>query len=192
MSEQERNGLKQSKKWSTQKLTTNAILIALHLVLCQIATIQVGGIISITVSGITEVVAGLLFGPISGGTVGIIGSLLNQLLKYGFSATTVLWIIPAGLKGLLCGWFAKSRRYQMNPLEIFWVLEVTAVIVTAVNTNVMVIDAEIFGYKTNATVVAQMGLRYLSGLVTSLAYMAVTAPLLARLNRLPGIQGMRE
>ena len=176
----------------TRKLVTNAVLIALHVILCQVATINIGNSLSITLSGITESIAGLLFGPISGGLVGLLGSFLNQLIRYGLSVTTVLWILPAGMKGLLCGWFAKSNRYEMNPLKIYWVLIVTSVVVTSMNTTIMIVDATIFGYNTQATVLAQMGIRYLNGALTSLAYMLIAVPLLKNLQKLPGIRDMQE
>ena len=177
---------------TTRRLVTNGILVALHVVLCQIATIPIGNSLSITVSGITETVAGLMFGPLSGGLVGLLGSLLNQIIKYGFSVTTVLWIIPAGLKGLLCGWYAKAHGYEFKPWQIYWVLLVTAVVVTSVNTTVMVVDATVFGYNTKATVLAQMGIRYLNGALTSVAYMLICIPLLKNLQKIPGIRDLRE
>ena len=122
------------RAFSTQKLVTNALLIALHVILGRVASIRIGNSLSISVSGITEVIAGLLFGPVSGGAVGLLGSLINQLFGYGLTVTTVLWILPAGVKGLLCGWYAKANGYEMNPLQILWVLVVTAVVVTTMNT----------------------------------------------------------
>ena len=178
--------------WNTRKLVTNAALIALHIVLSQVATIRIGNSMVITVSGITEVVAGLLFGPISGGLVGLMGSLGNQMLLYGFTATTALWIIPAGLRGMICGWYARSRGYQPGALGTLWVLVVTAAIVTAVNTNVMIIDATVYGYNTDAAVLTQLGMRYLSGALTSVAYTAVAAPLMRRLGRVEGLAALRE
>ena len=59
---------KTRKAFTTQKLVINAVLIALHVVLAKVATISIGNSMKITMSGITEVVAGLLFGPVSGGT----------------------------------------------------------------------------------------------------------------------------
>ena len=181
-----------SKIFNTRKMVTIGILVALHVVLCQIASIRVGNSFSITISGITEVVAGLLFGPVSGGVTGLLGSLLNQVLKYGFSVTTILWILPAALKGLLCGWYAKSNHYELNPLKILWVLLVTSVIVTAINTNVMIIDAALFNYNTQAAVLAHLGIRYANGALTSVLYLIVTAPLLKRLGKMEGISVMQE
>ena len=178
--------------FTTRKLVTLGILIALHVVLTHVASIRVGNSLSITISGITEVVAGLLFGPISGGLVGLVGSLLNQVLRYGITLTTPLWILPAGLKGLLCGWYAKSNQYEMNPLQIYWVLLVTSVVVTAVNTNVMVVDAALFNYSTKAVALTQMGIRYVNGALTSIAYMLVMIPLLRQLGKMDGIRMMRE
>ena len=178
--------------FTTQKLVTLAILVALHVIIARIASIKIGPSIVITVSGITEVVAGLLFGPLSGGITGLLGSFLNQLITYGFTATTVLWILPAAVKGWMCGVYAKAYDYQLNPFQILWILAVSARVVTTMNTVVQIIDAEIFQYSTKATQVAIMVTRYINGALTSVVYMIVTTPLLHRLNKLPGIKKMRE
>lgn len=182
--------MRQSRR--TRKLVTNSVLIALHVVLCQVASINIGNSLAISIAGITESVAGLMFGPLSGGLVGLLGSLIHQILRYGFTVTTALWILPAGLKGLLCGWYAKAYGYHLNPLQIYWVLLITAVIVTSINTTVMIVDATIFGYSTQATVLAQMGVRYMNGALTSFAYMLVCVPLLKSLQKLPGMREMQE
>ena len=178
--------------FTTQKLVTLAILVALHVIIARIASIKIGPSIVITVSGITEVVAGLLFGPLSGGITGLLGSFLNQLITYGFTATTVLWILPAAVKGWMCGVYAKAYDYQLKPFQILWILAVSALVVTTMNTVVQIIDAEIFQYSTKATQVAIMVTRYINGALTSVVYMIVTTPLLHRLNKLPGIKKMRE
>ena len=183
---------KKSSPFTTQKLVMNALLIALHVILARVASIRIGNSLSISVSGITEVVAGLLFGPVSGGLVGLLGSLLNQLFSYGLTVTTPLWIIPAAMKGLMCGWYAKAYGYELNPLQILWILIVSAAVVTTMNTVVLVVDAEIFGYSTKATVLGIMGIKYINGAITSVAYMLITTPLLHRLKTLPGIRKLRE
>ena len=183
---------RRANPFATQKLVTNAILIALHVILARVASIRIGGSLSITVSGITEVIAGLLFGPISGGLVGLLGSLLNQLFTYGLTVTTPLWILPAAMKGLMCGWYAKAYDYELSPLQILWILVVSAVVVTTMNTVVLIVDAEIFGYSTKATVLSIMGIKYVNGAITSLVYMLITTPLLHRLKSLPGIKDLRE
>lgn len=183
---------KKKRPFSTLKLVMIGVLIAMHVVLAKIATIPIGNSMKITMSGITEVVAGLLFGPISGGLTGLLGSFLDQLLSYGITATTVLWILPAAIKGLLCGWYAKAHHYEMNPLQILWVLIVTAIIVTAINTVTMIIDATMFGYATQAAELTMLGLRVLSGTLTSVVYMLITVPLLHRLKTLRGIKDLHE
>ena len=183
---------KKSNPFTTQKLVMNALLIALHVILARVASIRIGNSLSISVSGITEVVAGLLFGPVSGGLVGLLGSFLNQLFTYGLTVTTPLWILPAAMKGLMCGWYAKAYDYELSPLQILWILVVSAVVVTTMNTVVLVVDAEIFGYSTKATVLGIMGVKYLNGALTSVAYMLITTPLLHRLKTIAGIKKLRE
>ena len=61
----------------------------------------------ITVDSLPILVAALLLGPLDGLAVGLIGSFLNQMLTYGLTVTTVLWILPAGIRGLVVGYYAK-------------------------------------------------------------------------------------
>ena len=57
------------------------------------------------------ILAALLCSPLDGAAVGGIGTLLYQLLRYGVTATTPLWILPYILCGLLVGWIG---LYQLG------------------------------------------------------------------------------
>src|SRR5574344_1123237 len=78
----------------TKKLVLYALFTAIHVVLCY-ASINLGNM-KITISGLPIIIGAMLFGPMAGLEIGLLGSLLNQLLTYGLTLTTVLWIIPAG------------------------------------------------------------------------------------------------
>lgn len=45
----------------------------------------------------------LYLGPLDGFLIGFFGSFLNQLLTFGLTPTTILWVIPAAVRGLLIG-----------------------------------------------------------------------------------------
>ena len=51
-------------------------------------SINLGNMV-ITVSAIPIIMGGMLFGPIAGLEIGLIGSFLNQMLKYGITPTTI-------------------------------------------------------------------------------------------------------
>ena len=55
----------------------------------------------ITFASLPVVVGGLLFGPLEGMLIAAIGEFFNQTLSYGVTPTTVLWIIPPAVRGLM-------------------------------------------------------------------------------------------
>ena len=83
----------------TKRMILKALFIAMHVALCYVS-INFGNMV-ITAAGLPIIIGAMMFGPISGLEIGLMGSFLNQMLKYGFTATTILWILPAGIKGLL-------------------------------------------------------------------------------------------
>ena len=57
--------------------------------------------------------AALMFGPIHGMAIGAVGTFIYQILRYGFSYTTVLWMLPYVLCGLAAGLYAHFRHYEL-------------------------------------------------------------------------------
>ena len=50
----------------------------------------------------------MLYGPVGGLLVGLLGAFMGQLLTYGVTATTILWILPQAARGLLVGVYANT------------------------------------------------------------------------------------
>ena len=71
---------------------------------------------------------------------------LYQLLSYGVSATTLLWILPYALAGLVTGFYAKRRGFSLTTGQTVGIVVAAEVLVTALNTLVMYIDAKLYGY----------------------------------------------
>ena len=155
----------------TKKLVLNALFIAMHVVLCYVS-INLGNMV-ITVSGLPIVIGAMLFGPSAGLEIGLIGSFLNQMLKYGLTPTTILWILPAGVKGLMIGAYAKHKNFKLNVKQMTFITILSAFVVTTMNTAIMYIDSKIYGYYSFAYVFGMIVWRYLSGIVTSIVYVAV-------------------
>jgi ECF transporter S component (folate family) len=86
---------------TTKRLAADAMLAAMFVCL-SLVSISLPNM-KITLDSLPVLVAAFLFGPLDGLAVGLTGSFLNQMLTYGFTATTLLWILPAGLRGLLVG-----------------------------------------------------------------------------------------
>ena len=57
-----------------------------------------GGTMKISISGLPVIIVAIFCGPWWGAATGFIGAFIGQLITYGISATTVLWVLPADRK----------------------------------------------------------------------------------------------
>jgi ECF transporter S component (folate family) len=114
-------------------------------------------------------VAGLLLGKLEGFMVGFIGSFLYQILfsGYGFTATTLLWVLPHALSGLTVGFIADKRKEQLDfkTIAIF-----SALLVTTLNTLALFIDAKIYGYYSTVLVFGSIPLKIAAGILLAIIY----------------------
>ena len=143
---------------STRKLVVIAMMVAVYVVLNTVGTIRLGWI-NISVSALPIIVGALLYGPGGGLMVGLVGAFLGQLMTYGVTATTVLWIIPPAVRGLLIGLYAKRCGYELSRKQLVGVLIVTSLVVTLLNTGAIYLDSVIYGYYTYAYVFGKVGIR---------------------------------
>ena len=145
------------------------------------------GFIKFTVAPLAILIAGLLFGPVDGGAVGLVGAFLEQLIQWGFSVTMPLWILPAVVRGVLIGalalWMRRYFRRRTNgefsparagkELSLFLAFTVisaviSAIVVTVFNTIPLYVDYKVFGWSDeNPLLWGALSLRFLSGMLTS-------------------------
>jgi len=164
---------------NTSKLVINALFIALHIALCYVS-IKLGNM-TITVSGLPIILGGMMFGPIAGLEIGLIGSFLNQMLQYGLTATTVIWVLPAAIRGLMIGAYARRHDYHLERGQLFFIIVFSAMIVTLTNTAAMYIDSKVYGYYSYAYVFGMTIPRIISAILTSAVYLAVVEVLMKHL-----------
>ena len=141
------------------------------------------GSMKITLDFLPIIIAAMLFGPVEGAIVGLAGSFLNQLLTYGLSITTILWILPAGVRGLLVGIYAKEHSFSLTQKQMIFILILSALIVTALNTGVMYLDSIIIGYPFAATLITVV-LRIVNGILTAILFAFILPPIIQRLKKL--------
>lgn len=159
-----------------------AVLIALHVALNQFSfDLQV---IKITFASFPIIIAGLMFGPIFGLEVGLTGAFLGQMLEYGLGATTILWIIPVGIRGLLVGLAAKKKNYKLNRSQLTLTIVISSLIVTLLNTIVIYLDSRINGYYSFAYVFGAVPLRILDDVILAVIYVVVIPEILKPLMSL--------
>ena len=167
----------------TKRLAIDAMLAAMFVVL-SLFSISLPGM-KITLDSLPILVAAALLGPVDGLAVGLIGSFLNQMITYGFTATTLLWILPAGLRGLLVGLYAKRHNFDMTLRQTVFITIVTALLVTALNTFFMYVDSWVYSYSYAAALMT-LALRILAGIITAVLFSLLLPAILTALRRLFG------
>lgn len=166
---------------NTKRIVTNAMFAAVFFVLGLISLDL--GFMKITFTGLPVIISGLLFGPVDGFIVGLLGSFLEQMLKHGFTATTILWIIPAGVRGLIMGFYAVKCKRNYTSLGMTSMIVLSALAVTTINTLVWYIDSLIYHYYSFEVVFGSAVLRYVTGIVTAVIFSVITPFILNRINR---------
>ena len=166
----------------TRKLALNAVLAAMCAALGALA-LDLNSI-KITFESFPILLGALLFGPLDGLAVGFVGTLLYQLLRYGVSVTTIL---PYALAGLVTGFYAKRRGFSLTTGQTVGIVVAAEVLVTALNTLVMYIDAKLYGYWFPGFISAMLLPRGAVCVVKAVVFGFVLPKLCARVRRaLPG------
>lgn len=128
----------------TKKMATNAMLAALCAVLGFIAIDL--WTMKITLESFPVNLGALLFGPVDGAVIALLGSFIYQLLKYGFSATTLLWILPGVISAVLLGGYAKKHNFKLSKKQMIVAVLLAELVTTVLNTGVIYIDSNMYGY----------------------------------------------
>lgn len=152
-----------------------AMCLALYTVL-NIFSIETPLGLKITFDGLPLLFISIVAGPVDGMIVGGLGTFLKDLIKpmivptaYGLSITTPLWMIPAIVRALIVGLVFRKKDVNENPYVWFIVGTLTALLTTALNTVIWILDGIIFGYSPAFTYL-MIVLRIVFGLITSLIY----------------------
>lgn len=156
---------------NARRLVTNAVLIALYVVLSLFSASL--GMLKLTFESFPVLVGALLYGWADGLLIGALGGFLNQLLTYGLSVTTLLWMLPNMARGLLVGLYAQKHGFAPSLRQTAGIVLASSLLVTTLNTAILWLDGLIFHYPTAFTL-GVIGLRYLSSVVMAVAYMLVT------------------
>lgn len=127
------------------KYLTFCSLLSAMTALCGYLAVDTGNL-KISLESLPILIAALLFGPAFGLTVGGLGTLIYQLLRYGLSLTTCLWILPYPAAGLIAGLYAKSKKRDLTRGETIFIACTSELFITILNTFVLLIDSKIYGY----------------------------------------------
>lgn len=160
-----------------RQLSMNAIMAAMCAVLGYLS-LELGNL-KVTFESLPILVSALLFGPADGMIVGGIGTLIYQLLRYGVSITTPLWMLPYIVCGILAGWYAKKNGFSLSGRQVMVLVILNELLITVLNTGVLYIDSHIYGYYSAAFIFGSLVPRLIICVVKAAAFGLV----------LPGITG---
>jgi ECF transporter S component (folate family) len=153
----------------TRQLTMDAMLAAVCAVLANFA-LTFGNSMKFTFESLPIHVGALLFGPVDGVAIGCVGTLIYQMLRYGVTVTTVLWMLPYMACGLLVGWYAQQKRFVLNRRQTIFLVVLGELVVTLLNTGAIYVDSHIYGYYTPTLITGVLGIRLVICVGKAVAY----------------------
>lgn len=163
-----------------------AVMAALYLPLARMA-IEIGTL-KLSFGSLPVTVLAMLAGPAEAVAAAAIGEFLKQLLSYGFTATTLLWVIPSVLRGLLIGLaasrLARTGRCLEERAVLCYAVNVGAALVTTLaNTLVIWADSVLYGYYFPGYVLGNLALRLVTGAIIAVLVTMVSMPMVKLLRR---------
>ena len=168
---------------NAKRLTTNAVLIALYVVLSFVSLNF--GFLKLSFALLPVFLSALCFGAVDAVAVGAVASFIQQMLTYGFTATTVLWMLPPIVLGALVGLYARSKQFDMTTRQHASIIAIGCLTVTTINTVVMLIDGWVYGYPVAFTF-SVVSLRYVSSIAMAVIY-TIVVPRVVKLIRRSGL-----
>lgn len=169
--------MKKSNFLTTSRMTRIAMLAAVCAVLGYVA-LDLGNL-KVTFESLPILLAAFMFGPVDGLLVGGIGTLVYQLLRYGVSVTTPLWILPYVLCGLFAGLLYRKRSSRVDAKRILFIVILMEVMILLINTGVIYIDSKVYGYYSAAYVFGSFGIRTVLCFAKAIAF-GIVLPLVMR------------
>lgn len=164
----------------TKQMATDSMLAAMCAVLGALS-IDIGNM-KVTLESIPVIIGALLFGPVDGAIIGFVGSFVYQVLRYGLSATTLLWILPHVVLGLIVGLYAKKKGFELTKKQTVILVVLAEFAVTTLNTGVMYIDSKIYGYYSFVYIFGSVAARYIVCVCKAIIVGSVMPPLINLLN----------
>lgn len=155
-------------KITTRQLAMDAMLAAMCAVLGYLAIDT--GTIKVTFESLPILLGAVLFGPIDGLLIGGVGTGIYQLLRYGVSVTTVLWMLPYMLCGFLVGLYAKKKEFSMTKAETVFIVVFNELLITVLNSGVLFADSKIYGYYFKGLIAGSLMLRLVICVVKAVVF----------------------
>lgn len=171
----------------TKQMTYDAMLAALCAVL-GLVSLDFGNL-KITFEDLPILIAAALFGPWDGMIVGLLGTTVYQMLRFGADPTLPLWVIPLTLGGLLAGWIARKNEYSLEGRDP-WVMMIAAeLFIMALNTVSLIIYSHAYGFYTPAYILAPLLPRIGIAVAKGCVYAKLLPPVIRAIRKTFHVKG---
>ena len=181
------------RKMATKRLVINAVLIAIYVVL-RFFNIPLGNSFRFTLASFSVILCALLYGPVDGLIVGLLGEFLSQILgPYGLTPTTLLWCLGETMRGGVLGlcsllFLKKTLRSEDGMRAKCFVLVLIFCVLTGVmaalgQTFALYVDSKMFGYYSYAIVFGVMIWRILIYVVLAGVFGYLSMPIISALRK---------
>lgn len=181
------------RKMATRRLAINAVLIAIYVVL-RFFNIPVGNYFRFTLASFSVILCALLYGPVDGLLVGLLGEFIAQVTgPFGLSVTTLLWCVGETVRGGVLGLCAvlflrngllsgeKPERKYISGMLICCGL--TGILAALGQTFALYVDSKMFGYYTYIMVFGVMIWRILIYVVLAGVFGYLSLPIISALKK---------
>lgn len=168
----------------TKRIAIDGIMAALYVVLGYLSLDL--GMMKISIEDLPVILAGLMMGPIDGMIVGGLGTFICQIIRYGFSVTTALWMLPYIVCGLICGLFAEKNNFYNSNRQLWLIIIASGLAAFALNTLAIYVDSRVYGYYSVPYVWGALGIRFAVLVIKTVVFGFVMMPLLKALARITG------
>lgn len=169
----------------TQQLVIDALLAAMCVVL-GFMSIRIGNIMKVSLEDFPVIFAALIYGPVDGMVVAAVGIFLYQLLSYGVTATTVLWILPFVIVGCIAGLYAKKYNFNNNKTQILIIFLICEILVCLLNTGAIYADSKIYGYYYPTIITGMILIRLVTAVGKGVVLGLVSPPILKVMSKVTG------
>lgn len=175
------------KKNSLKMLCLAGVMAALYVGLDFLAvsvSAPFGGNLKISLSGLPVIVVAIFGGPLWGAACGFVGAFIGQLLSYGITATTLLWILPAVARGLLMGFLFRLFKRSLKPGILTLETSISSLLVTVLNTVAMLIEQKLYGYYSSyLAIFLAVPTRVVAGIVTAIVFSLMLPTIISSLSK---------
>lgn len=170
------------KTSKTYKLVVSASMAALAIIIDYFSVRT--NITKFTVYGLPLLITGILFGPWIGALAGAVVGFITQIIFYGITVTTPIWMVAPIMWGFMSGLLAKIliKNNELTIPSLVTIVVVTSLTATACNSVAIYLDGVIFEYPTSVTF-ATIGVRVLIALGLDVVYCFIIYPIYPRLVR---------